>query len=54
MATDNRKISAAEQGMAEVMVDLYRNFDVPLSHTLLFEWHNMLANGQRDLHDIGQ
>ena len=54
LSTDNRKISAAEQGIAEVMVDLYRSFDVPLSHNLLFEWHNMLTNGRRDLHDIGR
>jgi Fic family protein len=54
MVTDNRKIPAAEQGIAEVMVDLYRGFDVPLSHALLFEWHSMLTNGRRDLNDIGR
>ena len=54
LVTDNRKVSAAEQGIAEVMVDLYRNFGAPLSHTLLFEWHNMLTNGRRDLNDIGR
>jgi len=47
-------VSAAEQGIAEVMVDLYRGFDAPLSHTLLFELHNMLTNGRRDLNDIGR
>ena len=54
LITDNRKISAAEQGIAEVMVDLYRSFNVPLSHNLLFEWHSMLTNGRRDLNDIGR
>jgi len=54
LVTDNRKVSAAEQGIAEVMVDLYRGFDAPLSHALLFEWHNMLTNGRRDLNDIGR
>lgn len=54
LATDNRKVSAAEQGIAEVMVDLYQNFAAPLSHTLLFECHNMLTNGRRDLNDIGR
>jgi Fic family protein len=54
LITDNRKISAAEQGIAEVMVDLYRSFNLPLSHSLLFEWHSMLTNGRRDLNDIGR
>ncbi|NTU56507.1 MAG: Fic family protein, partial [Anaerolineales bacterium] len=52
--TDNRKISPAEQGIAEVMVDLYRGFEAPLSHAMLFEWHKMLTNGRRDLKDIGR
>jgi len=54
LMSDNRKISPAEQGIAELMVSLYRGFAVPLSHTVLFEWHQMLANGRRDLHDIGR
>ncbi len=52
--TDHRKIPAAEQGIAEVMVDLYRNYQPLLSHTTLFEWHKMLTTGRRDLKDIGQ
>jgi len=36
------------------MVDLYRGFESPLSHTMLFEWHKMLTNGRCDLKDIGQ
>src|ERR1019366_2025782 len=31
LATDNRRVGPAEQGMAEMMVDLYRSFAVPLS-----------------------
>ena len=54
LITDNRKIPAAEQGISEVMVDLYRNFQTFLSHGTLFEWHKMLTNGRRDLADIGQ
>ena len=33
LMSDTRKISLAEQGIAEVMVSLYRGFDMPLSHT---------------------
>ena len=53
LSTDNRKIPAAEQGIAEMMVDLYRRFDGPLTRELLFDWHRMLMNGRRDLDDIG-
>ncbi len=51
--TDSRKVSPAEQGIAEVMVDLYQNFAAPLSHNMLHTWHTMLTNGRRDLHDLG-
>jgi len=54
LMSDHRKVSPAEQGIAELMVSLYRGFASPLSHTMLFEWHQMLANGRRDLHDIGR
>jgi len=54
LATDNRKVPAAEQGIAQMMVELYRQFDAPLSHDLLFHWHQMLMNGRRDLKDIGR
>ena len=45
---------AEEQGIAEVMVDLYRRFAEPLSDEMLFAWHHMLVRGRRDLKDIGR
>lgn len=54
LASDNRKIPPAEQGIAQMMVDLYQTFQSPLSHINLYAWHTMLTNGRRDLHDIGQ
>jgi Fic family protein len=54
LVSDNRKIPPAEQGIAQVMVDLYQEFKSPLSHATLFNWHTMLTNGRRDLHDIGR
>ncbi|MEM9338874.1 MAG: Fic family protein [Bacteroidota bacterium] len=54
LKTDQRKVAPAEQGIAEVMVDLYQNHRVPLSDQLLFTWHQMLTNGRRDLTDIGR
>ncbi|MGZ8161036.1 MAG: Fic family protein [Methylobacter sp.] len=53
LSANNRKISPAEQGIAEMMVDLYQSFEAPLSHAMLFEWHKMLTNGRHDLNDIG-
>ncbi len=54
LASDNRKIPPAEQGISQMMVDLYRHFDAPLTDKLLFHWHEMLMNGRRDMKDIGR
>lgn len=54
LATDSRRVRAAEQGIAEMMVDLYRSFSAPLSDDVLFTWHRMLTNGRRDLKDVGR
>ena len=53
LSTENRKVPPAEYGISEMMVDLYLNFDTLLSHTLLYQWHEMLTNGRRDLSNIG-
>lgn len=47
--TDKRKVPAAEQGIAEMSVDLYKNFSNPLTHELLFKWHKMLMRGRSDI-----
>jgi Fic family protein len=54
LETDSRKIPPAERGIAEMMVDLYRNYAKPLTHQTLFTWHKMLTSGRRDLKDIGR
>ncbi len=54
LATDQRRIPPAEAGIAEVMVELYRNHSAPLTHERLFEWHRSLTNGRRDLRDVGR
>jgi Fic family protein len=51
---DSRRAHAAEFGVAEMMVNLYRNHQDPLEQSTLFDWHNMLCNGRRDLHDVGR
>ncbi len=50
----DRRIPPAEFGIAEMMVDLYVNYNTPITHEQLFEWHKMITNGRRDLLDIGK
>ena len=42
LAADNRRVPAAEQGISEMMVDLYRSFAEPVSDEILFSWHRLL------------
>lgn len=54
LAADKRQARPGEQGIAELMVDLYRSFEQQLSQDTLFRWHRMLLQGRRDLKDIGR
>lgn len=49
----NHRATAAEYGIAEMMVSLYRNYDQALNKELLFKWHRMLCAGRKDLDTIG-
>jgi Fic family protein len=53
LPTDHRRVGPAEQGIAEMMVDLHRSFGEPLSDEMMFGWHRMLMAGRRDLKQIG-
>ena len=53
LPAERRRSGPAEAGIAELMVSLYRNLAEPLDHETLFAWHRMIANGRRDLADIG-
>lgn len=52
-AADRRNVKTAEQGIGELMVDLFRNFAEPLTERALFAWHRMVTRGRTDLRDIG-
>lgn len=54
LVTDHRRVGPAEQGIAELMVDLYRTCDGPLSDAQLFRWHETLMQGRRDIKDVGR
>ncbi len=53
LTADHLSVAAAEQGIAEMMVDLYKTFSTPLSETMLFAWHGMLMSGRPDVSDVG-
>lgn len=52
--TDHRRIKPAESGIANMVTDLYKNFDKPLSHKTLYTWHKMITSGRSDLKEIGR
>ena len=52
LATDNQRVPAAERGISEMMVDLYRTFADPLQHDTLFNWHRMLMAGESDVIEV--
>jgi len=54
LAADKRRAGPAEQGVAEMMVDLHRSFAAPLTEEMLFAWHRMLMAGRHDLADTGR
>jgi Fic family protein len=53
LGQDGRPVPPAERGIAEMMVDLYKNFDAPLTHETMFAWHKMLMSGDRSINVIG-
>jgi len=54
LTADRRRISPTEQGIAELMIDLYRTIHVPLTQETLFGWHGMAMSGRSDLQDVGR
>ncbi|QUS40058.1 Fic family protein [Tardiphaga alba] len=53
LATDQRGVPAAERGVVDMMVDLYRTFAAPLTHETLFKWHTMLMADADSIRVIG-
>ncbi|RIK55703.1 MAG: DUF4172 domain-containing protein, partial [Nitrospira sp.] len=54
LASDHRRVQPAEQGISEMMVDLFRHYAKPLDERTLFAWHKMAMKGRTDLSDIGR
>lgn len=53
LKTDHRRVAPAEQGIADLMIDLYEQFDQPLTVDKLFYWHTLVTKGRLDLADVG-
>jgi Fic family protein len=50
---DGRRVPAAEHGIAEMMVNLYKSFAEPLTHETMLAWHRMLMSGEQRIQTVG-
>ena len=53
LAPDSYPSKPREQGVSEMMVDVYSTYSEPLSDDTLFRWHDMLLSHNRHLETIG-
>lgn len=53
LSSDYRRIPPAEQGVAQLMIDVYETFNRPLSHQVLYGWHSMVMRGQNNIEVVG-
>lgn len=53
LESDHRSIPPREAGLVEMMMDLYRDFQAPLTHEILWDWQLKLMNGRFDLYQVG-
>lgn len=53
LATDGAPAKPREQGIAEMMADVYSGFAAPISRETLCRWHGMLLSHDRGLETIG-
>jgi Fic family protein len=54
LATDNRRVRPQEQGIAEMMVDMFRTPAIALSEGVLCAWHRMVMSGAHASLDVGK
>jgi Fic family protein len=51
---DKRKIPFREQGMGNLICNVYDTFDHKLTHEMLYEWHRFLMSENSSVSDIGK
>ncbi|MPZ47416.1 MAG: DUF4172 domain-containing protein [Betaproteobacteria bacterium] len=49
LQSDGRRVTPAEQGIAELLTDLYRSYAAPLVQDTMFAWHRLLMKGNDNL-----
>ncbi len=54
LSAEAPRASLAERGIAKMMVNLYQTISSPLTHQVLFEWHQFLMGNSHHLEDAGQ
>ncbi len=54
LENSSHKKFGKEQGMAELLTSVYKTFDAPLTHEMLWQWHEMLFRGWGNMQDIGR
>jgi Fic family protein len=53
LQANSHRTPPKEQGVANMMVALYRTFGAPLDNALLFDWHHSLMADRTDLETVG-
>ena len=53
LTAEKRHITPAEKGVAQMMLEVYRDYAAPLSADVLFSWHKLLMSGRSELEMIG-
>ena len=48
-----QKVPPAEQGIAQMMLELHQQYAQPLTHTSLYAWHQLLMHERTDIHNKG-
>jgi len=54
LSVDDKSIFPKEQGMADLMCRVYNTYDQPLTHEMLFEWHELLMHNDSRVADNGK
>lgn len=53
LEAEARPVRPQERGIAEMMIDVYESWAVPLAHETLHRWHGMLMTGNRHVATVG-
>ncbi|NGX56369.1 MAG: Adenosine monophosphate-protein transferase SoFic [Candidatus Anoxychlamydiales bacterium] len=52
--SDRKSIPLREEGIGELMWNIYDSYKQPLTHSLLYDWHRLLMKNEYRISDIGK